>query len=58
MMDLQKYADLIINSEKTGTPIEPISTEIGTSDINLAYDIQKIVTQQKVNQGARIDGKK
>ncbi len=58
MMDLQKYADLIINSEKTGTPIEPISTEIGTSDINLAYDIQKIVTQQKVNQGARIVGKK
>jgi len=39
-------------------PIAPLRNEIGTEDIDLAYQIQYINTSYRLDQGARITGKK
>lgn len=57
-MTVKDYANQLLEAEKLKQAIQPISNEIGTSEIDFAYLIQDYNTQKKVNDGARIVGKK
>jgi len=57
-MDIYKYAERLYNAEVNSIAISPISDEIGVTDLELAYKIQAINTERKVEAGARIVGKK
>ena len=46
------------DAQNTKTPIDPIRSDIGGTDIDLAYQIQTINTEHRVEGGARIVGKK
>ena len=57
-MKEQQIADSLYKARKHHNSISPISTMIGETDLELAYKIQDINTQRRINEGARITGKK
>lgn len=57
-MTAEDYAGQLRNAETSGIPIAPISREIGPLNTDLAYEIQNINTQIRINGGARVVGKK
>lgn len=57
-MEPNKYAELLRQAAATKKAIPPLRDEIGIDDIDFAYSIQKVNTQYKVANGARIVGKK
>ena len=57
-MNTEQIAELLRKSYSDKKTIAPISQYIGDSDIATAYAIQNINTKHRVDQGARIIGKK
>jgi len=57
-MNAEKYAALLREASNNRITIPPIRSEIGVEDIDLAYKIQEINTQLRLDEGARIVGKK
>jgi len=57
-MSAEEYARMLREAEEQGIPIEPISNEIGGDNTELAYEIQNINTQIRINNGSRVVGKK
>lgn len=57
-MDSKIFAERLRKASETKTTIPPIRDEIGIDNIELAYEIQKINTQVRLEAGARIVGKK
>lgn len=57
-MDVQELANRIFQAEKSMIPIDPLSEQIGDSDIELAYQIQQINNNLKIKNGSRLVGKK
>jgi 2-keto-4-pentenoate hydratase len=51
-------ADRLINAFADRTPCAPVRDLIGPSDIAAAYDVQQIVTANRVADGAAIIGRK
>ena len=52
------YAKLLREAQLNKITIPPLRNHIGIEDINFAYSIQNANTEYKLNQGARIIGKK
>ena len=57
-MTSEQYAESLRQAESSRIPIMPLSNEIGPTNTELAYDIQNINTQIRINNGARVVGKK
>lgn len=57
-MNAQEIAKLLIDARKNRQAIDPIRDYIGIGDEEKAYEIQHILTQHKLDSGARIVGKK
>ncbi len=57
-MSAEDYARLIREAEQSKMPIAPISNDIGANNTELAYEIQNINTQLRINGGSRVVGKK
>lgn len=57
-MKAEGFAKMLREAQKAKTPIDPLRSEIGIEDIDLAYEIQTINTEYRVESGARIVGKK
>lgn len=51
-------ADRLLAAAENGFPIDPLVDLLGTSDIELAYDVQRMVTQRRLADGARLIGRK
>jgi 2-keto-4-pentenoate hydratase len=57
-MDINAIAHALRMAENSKVPMAPVRNIIGTDDLDLAYSIQKINTDLRVKEGARITGKK
>lgn len=57
-LQAKDYAERIRNAHSNMETIPPIREEIGIDNIELAYQIQNINTQFRLDSGARITGKK
>ena len=55
---LNTIAERIRNAAATGTPIAPVRDELGGTDIDAAYAVQKINTDHYVEMGRKICGRK
>lgn len=59
MHKLKEIADQLYKAEKNKTPISPVRSAFHNDrNIDAAYKIQQLVTQKKINEGAKIIGKK
>lgn len=56
--NFEKIAEQIRDAERTRVPIEPIRDQLGGSDIDAAYAVQKINTDFHVQAGRKICGRK
>lgn len=56
--DLEKAADILVEAEKNRDPATQLSTTWPDIEIEDSYAIQSIVTQRKVDAGARVIGHK
>jgi len=54
----ENFAEQLRNAYSTRTAIAPLREQIGVSDLDLAYAIQNINTRFRLDDGARIIGKK
>ncbi len=57
-MNIQLYADYLLEAEKTKRPIEPLSATNRHLTVDEAYAIQLEQIRRKVDQGATVVGKK
>jgi len=57
-LNSESFAERLRKAQETKTTIAPLRNEIGIENISLAYEIQKINTDLRVANGARITGKK
>ncbi len=57
-MHATTFAERLRKASESKIPIDPLRNEIGITDIPKAYEIQKINTEFRLNNGARITGKK
>lgn len=57
-MEASDYAKILRDAYATRSPIKPLRDQIGVEDLEFAYSIQRINTQFRIDQGARIIGKK
>ena len=57
-MSTEQIAALLREADETKKTIAPVSEQIGKDNIEMAYEIQNINTQIRVNNGARLVGKK
>lgn len=55
---IQQAASRLINSLETGIPCEPVRNLIGETDIQTAYEIQRLVNQHRISQGYKVVGSK
>lgn len=53
-----RIAEILRKAEKTKTYCEPLRHQIGTDNIELAYQIQEVNTQERLKEGASIVGYK
>lgn len=51
-------ADLLERATRTGVACEPLVDLLGPSDIALAYEVQTIITERRLAEGARLVGRK
>jgi len=51
-------ADRLRLAGRTGTPCEPVRDVLGDTDIALAYQVQRELTERRIAEGARIVGHK
>ena len=58
MNSAEDYAQLLRTSATSKIPVPPISQEIGALNVELAYEIQNINSQIRINNGASLVGKK
>lgn len=58
MIDTQSLALNLRQAQASGQVIAPLRTEIGVEDLQLAYDIQRINIQHRLDNGAHVTGKK
>ncbi|NNK89581.1 MAG: 2-keto-4-pentenoate hydratase [Saprospiraceae bacterium] len=56
--DNNTISERLRNAEREVKAIDPVSQLIGNDDIEMAYSIQDMNTEYRINQGARIVGKK
>lgn len=57
-MTAEDYARSLREAASNNEAIDPISLHIGEENTELAYEIQNINTQIRINEGARVVGKK
>src|SRR5690606_7001367 len=58
-MDLiQKAAQQLLNASQSKTPCEPVRTLIGDKDQTMAYNVQNLITTDRLQKGFKIIGKK
>lgn len=57
-MEAKDYAERLRNAQSSNTTIGPLRDEIGEHNEEIAYEIQKINTNHRLVDGARIVGKK
>lgn len=57
-MSAEEYAALLREAQINRKAIAPISRDIGKDNVDLAYEIQNINTQIRINSGSRVVGKK
>lgn len=57
-MDIKIYADRLRKATEESTAIPPLSTEIGTTDLGLAYQIQNYNNQIRLDKGEKLVGRK
>lgn len=58
-MDLiQKAAQQLLNASLSKTPCEPVRTLIGDKDQTMAYNVQNLITTDRLQKGFKIIGKK
>ncbi len=55
---LEKIAEQIRQAESTRIPIDPVRDQLGSTDIDAAYMVQKINTEHHVKSGRKICGRK
>lgn len=48
----------LLDAAEAGTPIAPLTDLLGEVDIDLAYDVQRTVTEHRIAAGARLVGRK
>lgn len=51
-------ADRLWHAWKTATPCDPVRDMIGDTDIDLAYQVQEVITQRRIAAGDRLVGRK
>ena len=51
-------ADRLLDATASGTPIPPLTDLLGSTDVDLAYDVQRTVTARRLAEGARLVGRK
>lgn len=57
-MDASHYAQLLRNAYAERKPIAPLREQIGVKDLGFAYSIQEINSLIRIDNGARVIGKK
>lgn len=57
-MDAKHYAQQLREAYTQRSPIAPLREHIGIEDLSLAYDIQEINSLIRIDEGARVVGKK
>jgi len=57
-LEIENFAEQLREAANSNVAIEPLREKIGIENIDLAYKIQKANTVYRLNQGARIVGKK
>lgn len=57
-MEAKIFAERLRMASESKNAIPPLRHDIGTDQIDLAYEIQNINTRHRINQGARVIGKK
>ena len=55
---IKSAAERLLNAEANHTVCEPIRDLIGIEDLDSAYAIQELISNRKIEQGARIVGRK
>ena len=55
---IQRAADQLFHAATKGITCEPVRNIIGETDLATAYEVQKINTSRRLNQGARLVGRK
>ena len=58
MDSVSRAAAELWEASRTGIPCEPVRTIIGESDIETAYAVQEQITKRRIEQGARLVGRK
>lgn len=54
----EQAAQMLWDAEQTGISCQPVRELIGMQNLGLAYRIQNLITQKKIEQGGKIVGKK
>ena len=55
---VQTAAARLQEAARTGEPCEPVRDLIGRTDVALAYEVQQVLTRDRLAAGARIAGRK
>lgn len=55
---IQQAADRLFQAAASGVTCEPVRKLIGDTDLTTAYEVQKINTSRRIDQGARLVGRK
>ncbi|MEO6885314.1 MAG: 2-keto-4-pentenoate hydratase, partial [Jatrophihabitantaceae bacterium] len=55
---IREAAARLQEATRTTTPCGPVRDLLGDTDIALAYDVQRVLTQDRLDAGARIVGRK
>lgn len=58
LLDAKYYAELLKRASESKVAIPPLSVDIGITDLDLAYQIQRHNTIDRIDNGARVLGKK
>jgi 2-keto-4-pentenoate hydratase len=56
--DAHKAADMLANATSTGIPCQPVRDLFAVSDIDAAYDVQRLHTERVLAAGHRLVGRK
>lgn len=51
-------AERLLAASDSGVAVEPLADLLGTTDVELAYEVQRTVTERRLSGGARLIGRK
>lgn len=51
-------ATRLLSAQADGIPVEPLTDLLGSTDVDLAYEVQRTVTDRRLAAGARLVGRK